>query len=132
MGQRIRAATRIDETAVRRIVRTYRKAGEVELEQGATWYAAAAADALEIAADGGIPFRSVAGVIAALSPRTSWELNVRWARELARAYAAGETCPRIGTTANRRKAWEIAAGADPLEVLSGPKVRAFFGNIVGR
>jgi hypothetical protein len=36
-----------------------------------------------------------------------------------------------GTLANRAKAWRIACGEDPDAVLSGPKVRAFFANIMG-
>lgn len=31
----------------------------------------------------------------------------------------------------RRQAWSIAHGADPLDVLNGPKVRRFYLNITG-
>jgi hypothetical protein len=48
------------------------------------------------------------------------------------AVAAGELEPVVnGTLANRAKAWRIACGEDPDAVLSGPKVRAFFANIMG-
>jgi hypothetical protein len=48
------------------------------------------------------------------------------------AAAAGELEPVVnGTLANRAKAWRIACGEDPDAVLSGPKVRAFFANIMG-
>ena len=39
--------------------------------------------------------------------------------------------PRIQTGAMRATAWKIAQGADPLETLSGPKVRAFYRAITG-
>lgn len=65
--------------------------------------------------------RRAAGVIAALSPRTAWPRNLRLAEQ---AYADGRasgTMRSCMTAADR-----ILAGDDPLEVLRGPKVRAFF------
>jgi hypothetical protein len=44
----------------------------------------------------------------------------------------GDPQPVVGgVLSNREKAWRIAQGADPDDVLSGPKVCAFFANIMG-
>lgn len=48
------------------------------------------------------------------------------------AAAAGKAEPAVGGLCpNRAKAWRIACGEDPDTVLSGPKVRAFWANILG-
>lgn len=68
--------------------------------------------------------RRAAGVIAALSPRTSWATNVKLAGlAYEQGYASG-TLARSCAAATR-----ILHGEDPLDVLSGPKVMAFFANI---
>jgi len=70
--------------------------------------------------------RRAAGVIAALSPMQQWDVNLR----MADAVLAGLEVK--GLTGNIRKAEAIASGAKaPLQVLSGPKVRAFYRAIVG-
>lgn len=66
-----------------------------------------------------------AGVIAALSPMTSWPLNVKRATEV---FDTGTT---KGLSKNVAKAERIFNGEDALDVLSGDKVRAFYLNIMG-
>lgn len=66
-----------------------------------------------------------AGVIAALSPMTSWPLNVKRATEV---FDTGTT---KGLSKNVAKAERIFQGEDALDVLSGDKVRAFYLNIMG-
>lgn len=104
-----------------------------DLAAGLAWYDRARAVAERMAAETGLSVRQCAGIIAALSPRCQWASNVSAAWTMARAAAAGELqAPRVaGTLSNRAKAWEIATGGDPDEILSGPKVRAFFANIMG-
>lgn len=65
-----------------------------------------------------------AGVLAALSPMTSWPENIKKARMV---FESGTT---YGLTANRDKAIRIANGEPALSVLSGRKVRTFYGNIM--
>lgn len=50
---------------------------------GQRWYAQAHNDAEEMARDSGLSVEQSAGVIAALSPKTGWEPNVRWAHWMA-------------------------------------------------
>jgi hypothetical protein len=72
----------------------------------------------------------MAGIVAVLSPRISWELN----KAAALAVVDDVTTPdafTLGTAANVGKARRILAGERPLRVLSGPKVRAFYRAIRG-
>lgn len=71
----------------------------------------------------------VCGVIAALSPNNRWERNLVDAELLLRCAVSGGKIDniRVGTyNHNKEKAWLIARGIDPLEVLRGNKVRAFY------
>jgi hypothetical protein len=103
-----------------------------DLAAGLAWYDRAHAAAESMAAESGLTVRQCAGVIAALSPRCQWASNVTAARRMVLAAAADESQPVAnGTLANRAKAWRIACGEDPRAVLGGPKVRAFFANIMG-
>jgi hypothetical protein len=103
-----------------------------DLADGLSWYDRAHREAEAMAAETGLSVRQCAGIIAALSPRVQWAENVAGAWRMARAGAAGESEPRTnGMLRNRRKAWRIAQGEDPELVLGGPKVRAFFANIMG-
>lgn len=124
---------------VRRITRAYRAASAADRTAGIGWYDAAWREACKI-----WPERPdlAAGVLAALSPRCQWSINVAWAYALVHAARTGDACPDISTRANRRTAWAIATtGADPLthlgkvshtgRVKSGHKVRAFYANITG-
>lgn len=96
---------------------------------GLSWYGRAMdAAAAILPAD---PNRA-AGVIASLSPRCQWRTNVSWAAAVIDAAERGDTePPAVHTRAMRALAWRIARGEAPLDVLNGPKVRAFYRNIVG-
>jgi len=70
---------------------------------------------------------TVAGIYAALSPMNGWEENVANTLDVLRLGAAA----RVNTPEpNRVKAVRIAKGEDPLVVLGGRKVRAFYRGIV--
>lgn len=108
--------------SVRAITRTYRAALPEHVSKGLAWYREAHALAVSLDPDN-VP--RAAGVIAALSPQLSWDRNVDLAR---RAYAEGRASAPLG--ASNRKADRILAGEAPLDVLGGPKVRAFYACIV--
>jgi hypothetical protein len=138
------------------ILNVWRQATLEERAAGRQWYDQANALADELVTNYG--YRSVGGgqdespadarvraaaVIAVLSPRLSWDKNVEAAR---RAY--GEYLNRLqgldlhGPTAdgfvaampvlntNAAKAFKLLSGADPDEIVGGPKVRAFWFGIV--
>ena len=107
---------------VRNITKAYRLASEADKADGMGWYANAMALARSL--DPVNPVQA-AGIIAVLSPMTSWPINVR----LATAVYNGEI-PRC-LAKNSAKAMAIFNGADANDIVSGPKVRSFFANIVG-
>ena len=119
---------RTQEQMVRRITRAYRQTTPAQLAAGLGWYAEAWKVAQEILP--GNPYLA-AGVIAALSPRCQWSTNVAWATALVSAAMEGRDCPPVHTMAMRAQAWRIANGEPALDVLNGPKVRAFYSNITG-
>lgn len=117
---------RLDRTGalVVNILAELSRATLADASDGTDWYPQALAVAAELtptAPEAG------AGIIAALSPQCSWGENVKRARHtLAQGTADGVT---FGNAT--RKADAILAGADPLDVLGGPKVRAFYACILG-
>ncbi len=94
-----------------------------EVAAGIGWYPLALRQARRMAREHGTTEHRAAGVIAALSPRCRWSENLRRAdRALATGVARGLFA---------HKAQAIIDGTRPLDVLSGPKVRAFYRNITG-
>jgi hypothetical protein len=118
-----------------KILKTFLKATEKEYEEGIKWYPNAYNFALSLNSD----VRKSAGVIAALSPRQKWEINKRGAEKIMKAVNNhSSVIPSVGGTyINVDKAWRIANGENPEEVLksSNPKryykVRRFYENILG-
>lgn len=98
------------------ILRTIDAATADDVAAGLDWYARAAREATAL---GGTLERG-AGIIAALSPQCSWSRNL----ELAADVIDYGTCDHIPLFVSRAES--IAAGAAPLDVLGGPKVRAFY------
>lgn len=113
----------------RRILRHYRLASPAARYWGPEWYPAARMTCHAMARAYGLRPETVAGILAALSPRIRWETNL----SAAWALLAGE---RIRGPYKRsiRRAEHILvtddAGCDPLDMLSGPKVRAFYAAIM--
>lgn len=105
----------------RNIIRVFEDATAEQREAGMSWYRDAHGAAASLDPDNP---RRAAGVIAALSPQTSWPRNLELA---ARAYADGKASGTLGRSVAQADA--ILAGADPLDALRGPKVRAFFALI---
>lgn len=91
------------------ILGVWHKATADQLEQGVDWYPAAHRTA-SLLADGDV--RTGAGVIAALSPQTSWWLNVELACD---AFDAGTASRHLSDACS--KANRIMAGEDPVKVL---------------
>jgi hypothetical protein len=109
------------ELKAKHITATYRAALTEERVEGKSWYATAREVAVSL--DPKDPVRAAA-VIAVLSPRLSWEKNVQAAQNVYQGIA-----PRV-LGANAAKAQRIFNGENPDDVVSGPKVRAFWHAIV--
>lgn len=94
---------------VRNITSLWHIANDEEWEQGAHWYEQAHQTA-RLLADGDV--RTGAGLLAALSPQTSWWLNVELASD---AYETGRASRHTRDSCG--KANKILAGVDPVDVL---------------
>lgn len=116
------------------ILACYRSSTSIELEAGREWYDRAELWARTISPTN---VKRGAGVIAALSPRQTWDINKKGAAKILRAVDTFSCIvPTVsGTYANVDKAWRIAQGEDPVKVLGGSKrnfkVFRFFKNILG-
>lgn len=95
-----------------------------ERVHGKAWYNDANREAWSLAQRYGVSVETSAAIIAVLSPQVSWTRNVAMAREL---FATGGTS---GLGANVAKAQALLAGANPDDVVSGPKVSCFYANIL--
>lgn len=107
-----------------RILRVFDSVDETTLWQGATWYADARSQCVDLAERHGLVVDQAAGIVAALSPNMRWERNVDAAEDLLQG-ALNVTYP-----ANVEKAFRILSGEAPDDVLGGNKVRSFYGNIM--
>lgn len=114
------------ETIVRRILRTFDRATSADVEAGARWYDEAGELAASLAGRHHLQVDEVAGVIAALSPRTSWSRNV--AGTVALLEDGDDAARAMGCIgANVDRAVAVLDGVP----LNGPKTRAFAANIAG-
>lgn len=104
------------------VLATFKRATPADIRFGFHWYNRAHDFALSLCDE----ITIAAGVIAALSPNNHWETNKKAA---AKAFANGTA---LGThfISSERKVDAILAGAAPLDILGGRKVRAFYETIV--
>lgn len=110
------------------LTRHYRAATELteQLEGGEGWYRESRRIARKLAREHGVTLSVAAGVLAAISPRMRWGSNISYAH----AILAGIPVQGVFSM-NLEKAHRIMAGERPLDVLGGPKVRAFYRAIMG-
>lgn len=99
------------------ILATYAASTDQDREEGTLWYPLAHLFAATV---GKGSVTRGAGIIAALSPQTSWPLNKRLALNAMSGRITGHT------GVNCEKARDCRRGRDPLDVLGGNKVRAFY------
>ena len=111
----------------RRATACYRSATPRQLAAGERWYPDAHELAHRQAHDHHVTIEVASGVLAALSPRNGWGPNVMLAE---RMLASGGTLDRGTLGRSLEQARAIVAGTHPLEVLNGPKTRAFYEAIL--
>jgi hypothetical protein len=117
---------------ITRILAAFDSASAADMAEGERWYETARATAEALAAGTLLTIEHAAGVIAALSPRVRWETNVAAAATMIATAGRSVVMPSVaGYNRNCEKAWAIANGADPAEILGGPKVTSFYANICG-
>lgn len=119
----------------RRLLAAYNRANSYDISQGLTWYQTAHDTGVSMAQRYNLSVSQCLGVIAALSPGNEWSRNIQDAETLISYWHAGtrgRKLPVVGTYGrrNRNKAIAILEGDNPLDVLGGPKVRAFYANML--
>lgn len=121
-----------DTPHVSNVLAVYNGATADNIREGLSWYLDAHNVALRLAKAYGLSVRQTAGIIAALSPMNGWENNKRKAEQLL-IQGNGEGC---GLKNNVAKAIAIYNGGsafmqpDPLDILKGDKVTAFYRTIL--
>src|SRR5690349_19014081 len=115
------------------IIRTYRRATIEQIHAGYAWYREAQDFCRTLATATDYPVRAIAGVIAALSPQSSWAQNKENARVAVDVHYMVGSCDSISlhTKAQMCKVGRILDGETPESVLRGPKESAFSRNIQG-
>ena len=106
----------------------YLMSTRLEKQQGKVWYRTANRICTELAELYDVPITTVIGIMSALSPRNKWERNVR---DTEAVLVHGENATVATFNANKVKAVRILNGEEPLDVLSGNKVRSFYECIKG-
>lgn len=137
------------------VLKTFWQATPEEFEEGREWYRRANALAVELAntqwkpgyqhaeadlADWDRELSKAVAVIAVLSPQESWDRNVEKARRIYAEWDATKAARPIGDyrmlaswpglKTNATKALRILDGEKPEDVVSGPKVTAFYRAIL--
>lgn len=101
-----------------------------QLSEGMLWYPSAFDTVADMAARHDVTHSVAAGVVAALSPRTFWSVNVA-----AADYMLATNGEHYESTlwANHNRALNVMRGADPLTAWSdrAPKIRSFYRNLCG-
>lgn len=112
----------------RNILKTYWQATADELRDGNLWYQEANEEADRLADENGLEMEQTAAMIAAVSPGMRWERNV----ECAERIILGEPLDGLGVRwyDGVKKAKRILRNHNPMDVLKGNKVRAFFACIL--
>ncbi len=123
-----------DTPTVANVMAIYNLASADDMRVGLAWYNTAHNWAVKSAGGRDHLIARNAGIVAALSPMNKWGNNKRKAEEViskrARIVAVKGKPNGIGLSVNVNKAIDIYRGADPLDILSGDKVVAFYSTIL--
>lgn len=114
---------------VSQLLKLYSNSTLEDREKGSQWYPQARRIITALSLEYGINERTIAAMVAVMSPQISWEQNIRVVKDILNRYP-----PSVGFKANQRKAQRILS--DSATELDGymkdaSKVRAFFANLCG-
>lgn len=120
--------------SVSNVLSVYHLATAANIRDGLTWYLRAHDFARVVGGGRAHHVARNAGIIAALSPMNEWKNNKRKAAQLisqrGRVVIGADGKNGIGLSANVVKAVRIYRGEDPMQVLGGDKVTAFYRTIL--
>jgi len=121
------------------ILAVYNIATKKEKHEGFLWYKKARGGCRKLSQLTGVPLRKAVGVVAATSPNLNWNKNVFTASQVIAGFSQGIDHENIdgcmAYKSNRLKGYKVLR--DPnrstaiLKTLNGPKISAFFDNIMG-
>ena len=128
--------------SIHRLYRLYELASETDKANGRTWYDNACSAVVQLAIKHATTPKVVAGIVAALSPNARWTRNledtdnVLYVGLSPYSIADYHECTVSTYNSNKVKAFAIAefawcATGEPLDILRGPKVTAFYLNLIG-
>jgi hypothetical protein len=111
------------------ILQCYQESSDVEKREGNTWYQQANEWCQQKAKKYNVKIETVVGIVAALSPACGVEQNLIDANNILKSNNPSEV---IVTSygQNKAKAIKIKEGQNPLDVLGGRKVKAFYDNML--
>lgn len=112
-----------------RLIRRYVEATGATIMAGRQWYPAAESVVAELSNQYGIGRPTVAAVIAVLSPQTRWRQNITAARAVLEGELSTARAHCYGS--NVLKAVALLGNPGGTPILGGPKVSAFWANLVG-
>lgn len=127
--------TRWSKRIERNILTVYNLSTESDRTEGMLWYSNAHHVAVGLARKHGIKVYQAVGVIAAISPGCPWGRNVMEADEFINAHTKGYKLPKVGVYGRRnvakaRRILNGESGESVLHTKTGPKVWAFYSNIL--
>ena len=127
------------DTLVKNILECHGMATRQEKLDGLQWYNRARRDCRKVAKTKNLSLMKVVGVVAASSPNLGWPKNVPTAEQIIDGHMAQINHEDIdgcmAYKANRLKGYKVLDGVNRytaiLKTLNGPKISAFFDNIMG-
>lgn len=118
---------------VQNILNVYRQTSPEERDFWGKWYIGAHDVVSKLADKYDIPMDVAAGVVAVLSPGNRWWINVRIADKLM-LFWSNDAIDILGPLSaypdSLGKALMILNGADPVDVVHGPKVEVFYDSLI--
>lgn len=138
MSKRIEITAEALQPFVHNILSVYHSASLTERHEGLSWYSTAGSICTELGATHSLTRRTVACLIALLSPQKNWAQNVDEAQRVLAAYSVGgeelaAQTPGLFATKRQRGlirgllSTELSVG----EILKGQKIQSFWKNILG-
>jgi hypothetical protein len=113
------------------IFQVYARADRWDIEAGMQAYHGYHKLMADIAKDCSVPVSIAVGVWAALSPNNGYQSNLDNTRTLIQAFYANKSIEHVKVNTynpNKRKAWKICQGDDPMSILHAKKTCSFYAN----
>lgn len=108
------------------ILDVYNMATNEQIEEGLIWYKTANEICFDVALEYNMPEHQVIGILSALSPRTSWEMNQRKLKEV---LSKGTTFATDLQMDKVKRIFQTDYESSILDILNGNKTKSFYLNI---